>query len=289
MTTKISYPPSIEGSEFGFTRYLYVIDDVKSSLVMALLDRNLDEALFWGYELYFSGFQEIVLGLLHLMVESMYSTLNPHLDKFLKKKKAEWDENKTYATVGTFIYNMIGRPYDITSFVIDYCNDAKLAEIIGQNAGNGISKKSFSKIFIVIEPKDVKKYITVNHAKPHYLLRCVVKYQVRKNTLAIFDHEHGIYTHAQLQSLYWYRWLYYACSSPIWLDRVTKYGGVLNHEHRRIDFATYEQDEEFHNKYNLEPDEQPQSIQNMNIGIGTEDQISWQEFYEKYAIGKTSE
>ena len=51
-----------------------------------------------------------------------------------------------------------------------------------------------------------------------------------------------------------------------------------------MDFATYEQDEGFHDKYNLEPDEHPEEVQHMNIGDGTsrENKISWMQFYEKY-------
>lgn len=278
--TAIDAPPSIETSKFGLTRYLYVIDDVKSSLVMAILDRDREEALFWAYELYFSGLKSDVFCILEQMVSTMYVPLNTRLGKFLEKKKLEWDETGAYCIVGTFIYNMIGRPYDVSAFVKMFCKDADLIKYIDENHTN--KSVYTNRIYIVVEQKDVVKYITVNHIKPHYLLRKIVKYPVRKNTLAIFDHEHGIYTHAQLQSLYWYYWLYYASASSIWSDRIAKYGGTINHDRHRIDFATDEQGEAFHDKYNLEPDEQPKQIQEMNIGSGLEEQMTWLEFYEKY-------
>jgi hypothetical protein len=267
-------------SEFGLTRYLYVIDDVKSSLVMAILDRNLEEALFWAYELYFSGFKSDVFCILEQTVSMMYVSLNPRLGKFLEKKKREWDETGAYCIVGTFIYNMIGRPYDVSEFVKVFCKDPELVKYIEETHQN--KPVSTNRIYIVVEQKDVVKYITVNHIKPQYLLRKAVKYQVRKNTLAIFDHEHGIYTHAQLQSLYWYYWLYYASASQIWAERIAKYGGKHNHDRYRIDFESYEQEESFHDKYNLEPDEQPKELQEMNIGTGLEEQMTWADFYEKY-------
>jgi hypothetical protein len=277
--TDIDAPPTIETSEFGFTRYLYVKDDVKSSLVMAILDRKRDEALFWAYELYFSGFKTDVFCILEQMVSMMYVPLNPRLGAFLEKKKREWDQTGAYCIVGTFIYNMVNRPYDVSAFVKMFCKDPELIKRIATPAPGA---KPGHSIYINVEQKDVVKYITINHIKSHYLLRKTVKYPVRKNTLAIFDHEHGIYTYAQLQSLYWYYWLYYAGASPIWAERIAKYGGQFNHERHRIDFATCEDDEAFQNKYNLEPDEQPKQLQEMNIGTGLEDQLTWAEFYEKY-------
>ena len=43
------------------TRYLYNLQNVKVSLFMSLIDRNIDEALFWGYEIYHSGFYEDII------------------------------------------------------------------------------------------------------------------------------------------------------------------------------------------------------------------------------------
>ena len=40
------------------SRYLYSIADVQQSLFLSILEHNTEQALFWGYELYFSGFQE---------------------------------------------------------------------------------------------------------------------------------------------------------------------------------------------------------------------------------------
>jgi hypothetical protein len=280
--------PHLETTEFGFTRYLYIIDDVKSSLVIAILERNIEEALFWAYELYFSGFKDDVFCILEQMVDMMYISLNPRLGPFLEKKKREWIESGSYCIVGTFIYNMIIRQYDVSDFVKKFCKDPELIthinekQIIPKQTEQPV-KNMAKNIYITIEQKDVLKYITINHIKPHKLLRQTVKYQVRQNTLAIFDHQHGIYKHEQIQSLYWYHWLYYANKSPIWVERISIYGGKLNHESYSVDFDTEDLKEAFYDKYGLEPDEQPKQLQEMNIGTGLEEQMSWTEFYEKYA------
>ena len=40
------------------TRYLYFKDDVLCSLFFSILNKEKDEALFWAYELYYSGYEE---------------------------------------------------------------------------------------------------------------------------------------------------------------------------------------------------------------------------------------
>lgn len=182
---------------------------------------------------------------------------------------------------------MVYRSYDISHFVKKFCKDPELvAHIDEQTIRPPLVMQSVQymakNIYINIEQKDVLKYITINHIKPHELLRQTVKYPVRKNTLAIFDHEHGIYTHQQIQSLYWYHWLYYANKSPIWAERISINGGKLNRESHSVDFDTVDSEEAFYDKYGLEPDEQPKQLQEMNIGTALEEQMSWAEFYEKY-------
>jgi hypothetical protein len=42
------------------TRYLYNKSEVEISFTKSLFDRKPDDALFWGYELYYSGFTDDV-------------------------------------------------------------------------------------------------------------------------------------------------------------------------------------------------------------------------------------
>jgi hypothetical protein len=276
-------------TDFGFTRYLYIIDDVKSSLVLALLERQRDEALFWDYELYFSGFKEDVFCMLEQMVEMIYAPFNPYLPIFLQRKKQDWEKTKQYCILGTFIYNMVYRPYDISGFVKIFCKDTPLIQYINDNCietSCELRSPEFynSKIYIILEQKDVVKYLTIHNAKPRTLLKQVIKYPIRKNTLAIFDHEHGALTHQQIQEKYWYHWLYYSKLSPIWSERIEKHNGNLDHIKGSIEFKTDDDFEEFHKKYNYEPDEQPKYIQDMMIGTGNEEQLNWKEFYNMYSL-----
>jgi hypothetical protein len=59
-------------SDIILTRYLYVKDEVLFSLWKSILLKNIDEALFWGYELYYSGFQEETFVLLMKLYYEFY-------------------------------------------------------------------------------------------------------------------------------------------------------------------------------------------------------------------------
>jgi len=210
----------------------------------------------------------------------MYSKYYPKLVIFLQKKKREWEESGAYCIIGTFIYNMIIRDYDVSVFVKMFCKDPELIKRIDEKERTKQILKS--NIYIHVEQKDVAKYMTINHIKPRNLLKKTVKYQIRKNTLAIFDHEHGSYSHDKVKSLYLYHWLYYACASDIWKDRITKYNGKIDHVNRCIYFENTDNEDAFYEKYNLETDEQHAQIHIMNIGTELEEQMDWTSFYENY-------
>ena len=64
-----------------FTRYLYEKEQVKRSLSLAIRKYKREEALFWAYELYHSGFQEEVWS---LVSELHNFTVNPLFTRFLE-------------------------------------------------------------------------------------------------------------------------------------------------------------------------------------------------------------
>ena len=67
-------------NELQFTRYLYEKDEVKISLIMSILNKK-DDAIFWAYELYYSGFQNELVDLFWSLYYDFYYTLNPSFEK----------------------------------------------------------------------------------------------------------------------------------------------------------------------------------------------------------------
>ena len=63
----------------------------------------------------------------------------------------------------------------------------------------------------------------------------------------------------------WYHWIYYAYKCPLWRERINEFEGVPNHDEKTVVFPNDDKQEEFYQKYGLEPDEQPKEIQEMSI------------------------
>jgi hypothetical protein len=51
-------------NQLFFTRYLYAYDEVECALLSAILNKDFDTAIFWSYELYYSGFKDELITLL---------------------------------------------------------------------------------------------------------------------------------------------------------------------------------------------------------------------------------
>lgn len=92
---------------------------------------------------------------------------------------------------------------------------------------------------------------------------------------------------AETMNIYYYNWLYHASFSPIWLDRIQKYGGKINFERQTVEFQEDPDDElmqEFYGQFGYEPDEQTREIQEKSIQpLNTTK--TWQSFYETFGKG----
>ena len=69
-------------SDLIFTRYLYIKDEVQISLLVSILNKN-DDAIFWAYELYYSGFKKELLNIIWKIYYDFFVTLNPTFEIYL--------------------------------------------------------------------------------------------------------------------------------------------------------------------------------------------------------------
>jgi hypothetical protein len=77
------------------TRFLYLKEEVKYSLLFSLLKReNLNECIFWCSELYYSGFYEELWKFLNKIYYDFYAINNPKLEKFISKMKEKWKKKR---------------------------------------------------------------------------------------------------------------------------------------------------------------------------------------------------
>jgi len=257
-----------------FTRYLYNKTEVKQSLFISLLQRDLDEAMFWAYELYFSGFDTDAFDYIINVYREAYSVLNPNLVLFLEKMVIIWSKDKSaHWTIGSIITTLIYRDYDINAFVTTYfkvnCKP------------NQASTKTTRKFIITLTNPDVEKYKTITSGRADTVLRRACKYAVYKEYNQLFGT--SVPKLSDLQNIYYYHWLYYCLDTPIWRNRIFKYNGQINHEKKKIIFDDEDSLQEFYEHWGYYPDEQPMHVDDKTIGSTFPNKnISIMEFCNKF-------
>jgi hypothetical protein len=218
-------------STIVLTRYLYNKDAVISSLRLAVYERRYEEANFWAYELYFSGFTELPLQILENIYHTTFAKQCPKLGLYIKKKAAE----ETPAKIATIIKNLTMK--------------------------NSDAPESANVKFVNVKEHHIDIFKTPQLECPNWkFLQTVCKYSVFSEKLS------KIQTEKRLK-LFRENWLYYAGGSPIWEERIRESGGVLMKKTQTVEFENDDLYESFYDKYGYEPDEQPLEIQKKCMGI----------------------
>ena len=197
------------------TRYLYSRIEVKQSLFISLLQKDISQSLFWGYELYYSGFQEETFDFMNDIYNEIYAKLNPDLKPFIDKMISEWSEcenDDNDCNLGSIIYTLSLRDYDIVAFT-----KSKLSYNITKDNPD-ITNTPLC--ICTMLPEHIEKYkthivSTETGEKAYKVLSTLKLYPIIKDHNTLFDTRmpedfKNIY-HAPLEE-----WLFYASRSPIW-------------------------------------------------------------------------
>lgn len=72
------------------TRYIYDKENLKYSILLALLNKDREQVKFWIYELYYSGFKIEAFHLLWELYYKMYYISYPNMEKFMQKQTVLW-------------------------------------------------------------------------------------------------------------------------------------------------------------------------------------------------------
>ena len=102
------------------TRYLYVKDEVELTLVSAILERN-EHALYWAYELYYSGYKNELMQLFWKIYFDFFASLNPSFEKYLIQKiKGIKNASNLMAEilVGSIVQYLLIRPHNLDVFIL---------------------------------------------------------------------------------------------------------------------------------------------------------------------------
>ena len=213
-------------SKITFTRYLYEKTQVIWSLEKSMLDGQREEALFWTYELYHSGFQEDMWELTKGIYAKHYECENPHFRKFMETTYAEWKRSKDACLLGT---------------------------IVGTLAMWSVITKPPPR-FIHLYREDRHQTISENIVSNYRYLERVSKYAIRQfegNDEADLARYFAILNNAYLGG----NWLYYCSDTPIWRIRIDSWRGTICDDSKTVVFKSDDDLEAFYEMWGLEPEE----------------------------------
>ena len=255
--------------EVAFTRYLYPKVFVKQSIMLALLDHNYDETMFWTYELYFSGFEDETYDFIFKLYHDIYRYDNPKLIKFMETTRDFWYKNSLqYWLIGSIVATLCYCNFRLDKFVENYfkvhCSH--------------IEQHPKKLVIIRLREQDIREYKINRHVDPpRNYLGLVCKYPIRTNMNRLFMSDIP-----DLQKKWYYNWEFYAGQSPLWQERFDDFHARISMKDQKVIFEDEDWKEAFYERWNLEPDEQSFEMQHIILGNKEEKQLSLKEFCQKY-------
>ena len=258
------------------SRYLYSIADVKQSLFLSTLEHNSEQSMFWGYELYFSGFQEeafdYLLEIARILFQIDYLDCNEdnEMIDLVCYCKYLWDlsPDESHHLLGNCISTMCSHNHNLAPFVEKYFQkNIEKQEYLPENTYIRLQTEEIEKY--TPEYSNIPLYTTLQHAR---------KYAVNRTYSQLFQ----IYIPENQNHIYFDNWLYHASLSPLWSERIYKYGGMIDEENEKIIFDTDDLEEEFYNKWNYDPDEQSLETHQKAMGNPVDSQKDLETFCNQY-------
>ena len=110
----------LPGSDLVFTRYLYIKEEVCIALLVSILNKS-DDAIFWAYEFYYSGFKHEFFNLIWKIYYDFFVTSNPAFEVYLLKKHKEWlreNDDSQDKLVSSIIQTLLFRPFNTDMFLL---------------------------------------------------------------------------------------------------------------------------------------------------------------------------
>jgi len=263
------------------TRYLYSRIEVKQSLFISLLQKDVSQSLFLGYELYYSGFQAETFDFVNDIYQEIYENLNPDLKSFIDRMISEWndcDNDDKDCNLGSIIYSLALRDYDIVAFT-----KTKLSYNI---TNDNPDIKNMPLCVCTMLPEHIEKYkthivSTETGEKAYKVLSTIQLYPIIKDHNNLFDTQmpedfKHIY-HASLET-----WLFYAARSPVWLQRIEEHNGTIDNENMKVVFEDDEDEVKFCELWDYVQDELPSNIHELSLGTGKEKQLTMKQFCKRH-------
>jgi len=319
-----------------FTKNLYIKEEVMCALLSAILLNQRETSLFWGLELFYSGYQDEVVDYLWTIYYSFHASLNASFEKYFIRKLSDASMTRAHV-IATIITNLCTKAYTTDVYVLvnnqehsalttnasfhnwleskDYKRiashimsdsfdtsesnmDAIREMVLGfyrikwyrpmllPSSNISLKLRFLSHIMQIcterIHEIDRKKQkgrsnLSSKHIEaPHLpsqtsnrrnILKMERKFYVNcSNVLHLFRLARHQEKSMDIKKCYREDWLYYCSKTPYWSEKIREHGGTVNVENKTVTFDDATKEEEFIEKYWLEPDEQSSEVQNMSIG-----------------------
>jgi len=120
----------LPGSDLVFTQYLYIKEEVRLALLVSILNKS-NDAIFWAYELYYSGFKYELLNFIWKIYYDFFATLNPAYESYLLKKHKEIlsDDQENERIISSIINDLLFRPFNSDVFMLRNVCETFIIEI----------------------------------------------------------------------------------------------------------------------------------------------------------------
>jgi hypothetical protein len=226
-----------------FTRYLYEKREAMHALLVALLKKQMRAALFWTYELYFSGFEQETWDWIACIYEEFYQLRNPRYERHVLSKYQEWAETRNPELIGSIVMTLSNRSSSLALYFER--NGIRIAE-------SDISPIPEKYVFLF---KSISDYATTCPAK----LADVSQFAIPKQATRFFmDHSdlQSLSDEAIREAYLGANWLYYCHQTPLWAKRIEEHAGEIDTQNKCVVFPNDDSLEQFYEKYGLDPDEQ---------------------------------
>ena len=112
MNTETSTIQIQDSKKLALTRYLYLKEEVKLALLIAILKKS-ESSVFWAYELYYSGYKKELFCYLWKIYYDFYYALNPSFRDYFIKKQNDWENEWKKTQTDDDDYDTIDLPADL--------------------------------------------------------------------------------------------------------------------------------------------------------------------------------
>ena len=285
------------------TRYLYVKEEVMTSMLTSFLETDLDSALYWAYELYYSGYEQETTIHLQKIYYYLFACQNPDLEEYIIEKSKHC--NTKPHIIHDIVQTMILHPFDtdvlllhriatyldydveMDTFDLQKMSYTDLAAYIVNHPEehDTLLSEALPKVVPLLKPilllsrclrstslisPVVSPLIHSNESNKYVTSELQPAYNVLKTVCRPIDPHHYLFLFGTPRSkipsymqMYHSCWLVCASYSPLWAKRIAVHGGTVVNS--KVVFKNEVLEETFYSKYGYEPDEQSMEVQYRNM------------------------